>query len=82
MQRVMDEIKVIIDERRTKPHSDFISDLVNAREAGEKPTDKELFDQISVSPAARCPRPAAPPAARSCCSTPTTTSAQPIEIRR
>jgi cytochrome P450 len=46
MQRVMDEIKVIIDERRTKPHSDFISDLVNARDAGDKLTDKELFDQI------------------------------------
>lgn len=46
MQRVMDEIKVIIDERRTEPHSDFISDLVNARDAGDKLTDKELFDQI------------------------------------
>ncbi len=46
MQRVMDEIKVIIEERRTKPHSDFISDLVNARDAGDKLTDKELFDQI------------------------------------
>ncbi|AMN39589.1 cytochrome P450 [Rhodoplanes sp. Z2-YC6860] len=46
MQHVMDEIKVIIEERRTKPHSDFISDLVNAREAGDKLTDKELFDQI------------------------------------
>jgi cytochrome P450 len=46
MQRVMDEIKVIIEERRVTPHSDFISDLVNAREAGDKLTDKELFDQI------------------------------------
>jgi cytochrome P450 len=46
MQRVMDEIKVIIGERRAKPHSDFISDLVNARDAGDKLTDKELFDQI------------------------------------
>jgi len=46
MQRVMDEIKVIIEERRSKPHSDFISDLVNARDAGDKLTDKELFDQI------------------------------------
>jgi cytochrome P450 len=46
MQRVMDEIKVIIEERQAKPHSDFISDLVNAREAGDKLTDKELFDQI------------------------------------
>ena len=46
MQHVMDEIKVIIEERQAKPHSDFISDLVNAREAGDKLTDKELFDQI------------------------------------
>ncbi len=46
MQHVMDEIKVIIEERKAKPHSDFISDLVNAREAGDKLTDKELFDQI------------------------------------
>ena len=43
---LMDEIKVIIEERQAKPHSDFISDLVNAREAGDKLTDKELFDQI------------------------------------
>ena len=46
MRHVMDEIKVIIEERKAKPHSDFISDLVNAREAGDKLTDKELFDQI------------------------------------
>ena len=46
MQHVMDEIKVIIEERQARPHSDFISDLVNAREAGDKLTDKELFDQI------------------------------------
>jgi cytochrome P450 len=46
MQRVMEEIEVIIQERRVKPHSDFISDLVNARDAGDKLTDKELFDQI------------------------------------
>src|SRR5262245_4041738 len=46
MQRVMEEIKVIIEERRVKPHSDFISDLVNARDAGDKLTDRELYDQI------------------------------------
>jgi cytochrome P450 len=46
MQNVMDEIKVIIEERRMKPHSDFISDLVNAQEAGDKLTDRELYDQI------------------------------------
>jgi cytochrome P450 len=61
MQRVMDEIKVIIEERRVTPHSDFISDLVNAREAGDKLTDKELFDQIfglaggSLSATSRAP---------------------------
>ena len=46
MLRLMDEIKVIIEERRVKPHSDFISDLVNARDAGDKLSDKELYDQI------------------------------------
>jgi cytochrome P450 len=35
--RTMEEIKVIIDERRVNPRPDFISDLVN---------DRELFDQI------------------------------------
>ena len=44
--RTMEEIRVIIDERRVKPRSDFISDLVNARDAGDKLTDRELFDQI------------------------------------
>ncbi len=44
--RTMDEIKVIIAERRVRPHPDFISDLVNARDAGDKLTDRELFDQI------------------------------------
>jgi cytochrome P450 len=44
--KAMDEIRVIIDERRVAPRSDFISDLVNARDAGDKLNDKELFDQI------------------------------------
>ena len=44
--RTMEEIKVIIDERRVSPRSDFISDLVNARDAGDKLSDRELFDQI------------------------------------
>jgi cytochrome P450 len=44
--RTMDEIKVIIDERRVSPRPDFISDLVNARDAGDKLNDRELFDQI------------------------------------
>jgi len=42
----MDEIKVIIDERRVAPRNDFISDLVNARDQGDKLSDRELFDQI------------------------------------
>jgi len=46
METLMKEIEVIIQERRVTPHSDFISDLVNARDAGDKLTDKELFDQI------------------------------------
>ena len=44
--RTMDEIKVIIDERRVSPRPDFISDLVNARDSGDKLNDRELFDQI------------------------------------
>ncbi len=44
--RAMEEIKVIIEERRERPHSDFISDLVNARDQGDKLSDRELFDQI------------------------------------
>jgi cytochrome P450 len=44
--RTMEEIKVIIDERRVSPRPDFISDLVNARDAGDKLSDRELFDQI------------------------------------
>jgi len=44
--RAMEEIKVIIDERRVSPRSDFISDLVNARDQGDKLSERELFDQI------------------------------------
>ena len=44
--RTMEEIKVIIEERRLAPRPDFISDLVNARDAGDKLSDRELFDQI------------------------------------
>jgi cytochrome P450 len=44
--RTMQEINVIIDERRASPRPDFISDLVNARDAGDKLSDRELFDQI------------------------------------
>jgi cytochrome P450 len=44
--RTMEEVKVIIEERRVSPRSDFISDLVNAHDQGEKLSDSELFDQI------------------------------------
>ena len=73
--RTMDEIKVIIDERRVSPRPDFISDLVNARDAGDKLNDRELFDQIFGIAALRCRPPAAPPVAHCTCFTRTTTSA-------
>jgi cytochrome P450 len=44
--RTMEEVKMIIDERRVSPRADFISDLVNAHDAGDKLNDRELFDQI------------------------------------
>ena len=44
--RTMEEIKVIIEERRSSPRSDFIGDLVSARFEGDKLTERELFDQI------------------------------------
>src|SRR5919107_1708592 len=44
--RTMEEVRVIIEERRVSPRPDFISDLVNARDAGDKLNDRELFDQI------------------------------------
>jgi cytochrome P450 len=44
--RTMEEVRAIIEERRVSPRSDFISDLVNARDQGDKLNDSELFDQI------------------------------------
>ena len=44
--RTMEEIRVIIDERRVAQHPDFISDLVNAHDQADKLSDRELFDQI------------------------------------
>jgi cytochrome P450 len=44
--RTMEEVRAIIEERRVSPRSDFISDLVNARDQGDKLNDGELFDQI------------------------------------
>jgi hypothetical protein len=40
------EVRVIIEERRVSPRSDFINDRVNARDHGDKLSDIELFDQI------------------------------------
>src|SRR6516164_7152480 len=42
----MEEVRAIIEERRLSPRSDFISDLVNARDQDDKLSDSELFDQI------------------------------------
>lgn len=44
--RAMEEVKTLIDERRISPRSDFISDLVTARDAGDKLSDRELFDHV------------------------------------
>jgi cytochrome P450 len=44
--RTMEEVRAIIEERRVSSRSDFISDLVNARDQGDKLSDSELFDQI------------------------------------
>ena len=44
--RTMEEVIAIVEERRVSPRSDFISDLVNARDQGDKLSDSELFDQI------------------------------------
>jgi cytochrome P450 len=45
-ERTMEEVRAIIEERRVSPRSDFISDLVNARDQGDKLSDSEPFDQI------------------------------------
>jgi cytochrome P450 len=45
-ERTMEEIRRIIGERRVSPRPDFVSDLVNARDAGDRLNDRELFDQI------------------------------------
>ena len=44
--RTMEEVIAIVEERRVTPRSDFISDLVNARDQGDKLSDSELLDQI------------------------------------
>ncbi len=44
--RAAELVHVIIAERRATPGSDFISDLIQARDQDDKLTDRELFDQI------------------------------------
>jgi cytochrome P450 len=44
--RAADLVLEIIAERRRQPGPDFISDLIMARDQGDKLTDRELFDQI------------------------------------
>ena len=43
IQRVVQEA---IDDRRARPRADFISDLVTARDQGDRLTDRELSDQV------------------------------------
>jgi cytochrome P450 len=45
-ERAAELVNQIIAERRARPRADFISDLVLARDQGDKLTDRELFDQI------------------------------------
>jgi cytochrome P450 len=44
--RAAELVHEIIAERRSRPGPDFISDLIVARDQGDKLTDRELFDQI------------------------------------
>jgi cytochrome P450 len=44
--RAAELVHEIIAERRARPRPDFISDLIMARDEGDKLTDRELFDQI------------------------------------
>ena len=39
-------VREVIADRRAHPRSDFVTDLVLARDAGDKLNDKELFDMI------------------------------------
>jgi cytochrome P450 len=44
--RAAELVHEIIAERRVNPRPDFITDLIQARDQGDKLTDRELFDQI------------------------------------
>jgi cytochrome P450 len=45
-ERAADLVHQIVAEGRANPRSDFIGDLITARDQGDKLTDRELFDQI------------------------------------
>src|SRR3984893_1876235 len=45
-ERAAQLVREIIAQRRAHPRSDFINDLITARDQGDKLTDRELFDQI------------------------------------
>lgn len=45
-ERAGELVNRIVAERRANPGPDFISDLILARDQGDKLTDRELFDQI------------------------------------
>jgi cytochrome P450 len=45
-ERAAELVNQIMAERRARPRADFISDLILARDQGDKLTDRELFDQI------------------------------------
>lgn len=45
-QKMADLIRNLIEDRRTKPRSDFLGDLVVARDQDDRLDDRELFDMI------------------------------------
>jgi cytochrome P450 len=45
-RRAADLVSEVIADRRANPRSDFISDLVLARDQGDKLSDRELFDMV------------------------------------
>src|SRR5258708_941709 len=72
--RTMEEIKVIIDERRVGPRPDFISDLVHPAMPATSSTTANCSTRVSASAARRCRPPVGPPAVCCTCFTRTTTS--------
>src|ERR1700722_10367920 len=67
--RTMEEVRAIIEERRASPRSDFIIDLVNARDQGDKLSDSGCSTRFSASAAPRCRQRAVRRAVPSTCST-------------